>query len=331
MAKTDAPVEDIQVAINGLTCKGCGHPVMVAHGVLTVVCGSCGRVHAVSGMEGLQKFFITPRVSQNQAQEALATWFGGFQVSGDFRRRHMIRDVYLVFLPMWWLHAQVIGWRLGYDIERTRTREGYYRERKVYHEHHVNAFFNWSDPACNPGNYNVKSVNPLGCDLEVYDQGTIAQLGRTEEVVETADVMRQEGRWNIIEQSERRVPLEYVTFEHFTITDEDFFLIWHPVWVVTYSYMGRDYLATIDGAHGHLHHARAPRSEMSRLLFSVGLAFIGNLFMAVMICLGTLSDMTGDADANMILLLVSIFAALVANFFGFKSLCYGSEVKYQHG
>ena len=301
--------------IKGLNCPNCGDILQLRSGQVVVKCDSCGTLYRVEGLLGTPRFFVANAVDGPRAKSLVRKWLQRWGVPGSFKRGVKIEDARLVYVPMWYTEAQVIGWRLGY----TETTDSKGNRRRTYHEYMVNERYYWSDPATGIGELAVTSVNLDGLDLEYYSE-TDRPDAEYLEVTENEESSRNQAREGLFSAARARHSLDHVTDEYLDLVDQDFFLVYYPFWQVRYSYKNLKFSATVDGARSRLRYARAPRATGYRMWPVVlGMAILDPIIAALGMFL---TDLTEEGK----IIIVAIVVLFGLNIWLAKTMKGGGEI-----
>jgi hypothetical protein len=307
----------------GLVCPNCAGIVPVPEGARVVECPFCHFSSLVQGERGVYRWQVRNKVVRDKAVETVRGFWRGFNKARDLPREAKIKDVFLVYLPYWRLHAFVVGWifgRVRKDKDETKPVEV-----EIFQE------MAWNDAALNVAEYGVHSVAISADNLEPYDEELLRNEALVFEPTESRTEAMSEAEQHFIYRARNLRSLTSRFFEHYEFLNPRFSTVYYPLWVVRYEYKKRNYQTVVDGVSNKLLYGKAPGNTIYRaLMLVVGLA-LGNFILVNGFILGVLGlSVAGDDEAGAFLLIpLAIGVGLIG--FGYRAFRYGEEVEHIEG
>jgi DNA-directed RNA polymerase subunit RPC12/RpoP len=303
----------------GLTCPNCGGIVPVAEGARTVQCPFCGMRSLVHGDSGVQRWQVTANIARDRAQEAVHGFLGGFNRAIGLRRQARIRELFLVYLPYWRVHALVLGWLLG------RVKSGDDETKPV--EVKVSQEMDWNDAATDVSEFGVHRVPLEGQGLLPYNEDHLHLQGMVFEPAESPTAAEEEARSYFTYRAQSTKSLTQKYFEKFHILRPRLSLVYYPLWVGRYEFRQRNYQVVVDGVSGKVLYGKAPGNIFFRAAMLVGGMALGNLLLVngTILALLLLSDSSDDDSAMLLCLPAVIGLAIILA--GYRAFRYGEEVE----
>ena len=114
-----------------------------------------------------------------------------------------------------------------------------------------------------------------------------------------------------------------VTFEHYDLVREDISVVYYPLWVTRYSFMGRTYQVVIDGEDGTIAYGKAPGNNLYR-------AVVGIFGMGVGTYMATLFGIfgvTGIDESGFFGYIVALIIGIAVMMWGYRKFRYGGEIE----
>ena len=114
-----------------------------------------------------------------------------------------------------------------------------------------------------------------------------------------------------------------VTFEHYDLVREDISVVYYPLWVTRYSFMGRTYQVVIDGEDGTICYGKAPGNNLYR-------AVVGIFGMGVGTYMATLFGifgLTGADEAGFFGYIIALIFGIAVMTWGYRKFRYGGEIE----
>jgi hypothetical protein len=309
--------------IKGLTCPSCGGSLEVREGIAILKCSFCSTTHRVVGMRGLPKYYVPMEFHRPQAVGKVKRWFGSWNKAGDLKKKAILEEGFLVYLPFWRIAADVVGWVFGkkkHTRSRGNRRETYWtdEEREVKQHYDVNF------PACDISEFGVQQVDLRGDRILPMDLETVQRDGMTFEVTLSADDARDRAQNIFLQRAEGTVSLDRITYKELFVIRERRSLIFYPLWVFRYHYRNRTYQVAVDGEDGSIAYGKAPGNNVYRAAIFTGAALVSNLIVTTAIPLILGVRQSRGTLVLMLLLVVCAFALII---WGYKKFRYGGEVE----
>jgi hypothetical protein len=257
--------------VKGLTCPNCSGVVPVAEGVRVVHCPFCDLRSLVQGERGVRRWQVTNRVDRPAALTAVSGFFTGLNKAFDLKKKAEIRELFLVYLPYWRVHAFVAGWMFG------RVKSGKDSTKPV--EVEVMEEMHWTDAAADVSEFGVHQAAFTPGDLEPYESERLHGEGMVFEPSESRTEALAEAEDHFVYQARRKKSLRSKYFEKFHLLRPHLSLVYYPLWVGRYQYRNRSYQVVVDGLRGRVLYGKAPGNIFYRAAVLVGGMALGNLIM----------------------------------------------------
>jgi hypothetical protein len=259
--------------VHGLTCPSCGGSLGVHSGLRVVTCSYCETPLLVLSEIGVRRSAVGPEIEGTRAREVAQRWLTrGWNKDSRLRRGAEMGEAVLCFLPFYRMEADCIGIALGTE-ERTRT-VGSGKKRRVERyevdvERTVERSFDFTRPAVNVAEWGIAEVDLQGDRLEAFDQRQLERLGMvfpptgSEVSFKTAALERFKRR------ADPSAGLKRVRFRYLESLRERLSIIYYPLWIVRYRFLGRSYQVLVDAEDGSLAYGKAPGNDLYRALMLV--------------------------------------------------------------
>ncbi len=303
----------------GLTCPNCGGIVPVAEGARTVQCPFCGMRSMVYGDSGVQRWQVAANVARDKALESVRGFLGGFNRAIGLKREATIRELFLVYLPYWRVHALVLGWLLG------RVKSGDDDTKPV--EVQVSEEMDWNDAATDVSEFGVHHVSLERLGLLPYNEDQLHLQGMVFEPAESPTAAEEEARSYFTYRAQTKKSLTKKYFEKFHILRPRLSLVYYPLWVGRYEFRKRNYQVVVDGVSGKVLYGKAPGNIFFRAAMLVGGMALGNLLLVngTILAVMLLSESSDDDSALLLCLPTIIGLAIILA--GYRAFRYGEEVE----
>jgi hypothetical protein len=302
--------------IRGLECPSCGGTVKVAEGAPIAACTSCGIGLLVQGDRGDLTYAVRLKAGRDQVLQGLAAWWRGPSKAKDLESVARVMDAFPVFVPVWRVTGQVVGWIFG-DEEREESGRKITTpiERRIATESDMN------HAACELGELGIRSVELQSGVLEPFDEEKVEKQGMIFRPLTPAREVRELATKQFLEGARNSVTgLKVLKQAALKVVGLSQSLVYYPLWVVRYDYRGRMYQATADGSSGRLLYARGPGNDAYRAsIFVFGTA-------AGAFVLTTVLRNLNDAP-----LLVTLAVSFGLAYWGYRTFRYGGEVTLEEG
>jgi hypothetical protein len=305
--------------VKGLTCPNCSGVVPVAEGVRVVYCPFCDLRCLVQGERGVRRWQVTNRIDRPAALSAVSGFFTGLNKAFDLQKKAEIRELFLVYLPYWRVHAFVAGWMFG------RVKSGKDSSKPV--EVEVMEEMHWTDAAADVSEFGVHQAAFSTGDLEPYESERLHGEGMVFEPSESRTEALAEAEDHFVYQARRKKSLKSKYYEKFHLLRPHLSLVYYPLWVGRYQYRNRSYQVVVDGLRGRVLYGKAPGNIFYRAAVLVGGMALGNFIMINGTLLaGWFLDSSSDDDGLGLVCLPFVIGVgmIVAAYRAFR---YGEEVE----
>lgn len=304
---------------HGLTCPNCSGVVPVPEGIRIVTCPFCDMRSYVQGDRGVRRWQITNQIPREKAMQSVNGFFKGMNKAFDLKKEAQIRELFLVYLPYWRVHAFVAGWIFG------RVKSGKDSTKPV--EVEVMEEMEWNDAATDVSEFGVHRVAIGTSDLEPYNAEELHAEGMVFEPVESPSEALEEARSHFVYKGHRKKTLKQVFFDKFHILRKKFSLVYYPLWVGRYEYRNRSYQVVVDGVKGDVLYGKAPGNTFYRAAMLISGMAVGNFILVNgTIIAGRILAESPDDDSLFVLILpVSVGIGLIIA--GYRKFRYGEEVE----
>jgi hypothetical protein len=302
----------------GLTCPNCAGVVPVPEGVRIVTCPFCDNRSLVKGERGVRRWQVSAQIDRSQALEAAKGFFGGLNKARDLKRRAIVEDIFLIYLPYWRVQAFVAGWIFG------RVSAGDNRSKPT--EIEVMEEMEWHDAAADVAEFGVERVTVSKQELVPYNAEQLHAEALVFEPVESQREAAEEAEMNFRHRSRRRLKRQF--FERIHILRRRLSLVYFPLWVARYEYHKRQYQVVIDGRRGKVLYGKAPGNILYRAAMLVLGMAVGNFVLINGTVIAGLVISGGDDD-SIALLLIPILLGIGLMIAGYRRFRHGEEVEYR--
>lgn len=302
----------------GLTCPNCAGVVPVPEGARIVTCPFCQFSSYVQGDRGVRRWQVPARVDRPQALEAAKGFFSGFDKARDLKRKAIISDLFLVYLPYWRVTAFVAGWIFG------RVSAGDNRTKPT--EIEVLEDMDWHDAAADVSEFGVERVSVARQELEPFVAEHLHAVAMVFEPVESHSEAAEEADMYFRHRSRRVLKRKF--FERIHILRRRLSLVYYPLWVARYEYRRRNYQVVVDGRRGKVLYGKAPGNILYRAAMLVLGMAVGNFVLINGTLIAGLVALGGDDD-SIVLLLIPIAVGIGLILAGYRKFRHGEEVEYR--
>jgi hypothetical protein len=247
-------------------------------------------------------------VTKWQAVEAVRGWWIDKYKAKNLGNDGQITDYCLKHVPFWKLRAKVTGFVYGYEYdsyESTTTTDKNYT---------VDFNYVWTGAACDVKDIGVKFLRSPWAETMPYGvrpgQLLEATVSENKAIASASKAME--------DAAIRAAKMDGVRSNTIDVRPTRLSLIFYPLWIVKYSYLGRAYSATVDGVTGNVISGRAPGDMLRRCFYAISLASI------FLITLGILIEANWCIGYVLILFLLGVCHFLMVNTLAF--IRYGSVI-----
>lgn len=299
--------------VRGLSCPSCGASVPLAEGSRLAACPACGTALLAQGDLGHATYAVSLKVARETVLATLAKWWREMDKAKDLAATARVTEAFPVFVPVWRVRGQVVGWVLG-DERREKDNKTTYVpvERRVLVSCDVN------QAACDLGDLGIRSVDLSSGLVEPLEEEKVEAQGMIFRPLVPASEGRAAAFAQFLEKGRRAAKVDRVRQEFLNVVGVSQSLVYAPLWIVRYLYRNRVYQATADGVTGRLLFARAPGNDLYRVsAFLFGVA--GGNFLLTSVLRGMAFD---DVAPYGVVAVVSV----VMMVWGYRRLRYGGEV-----
>ena len=309
--------------IRGITCPACGGELDIRDGIRTFNCKYCGTLLTSKGDSESVKFYVPKKISREDAINCMKAWLGkGLDKAKGLAAKSTVEDAFLVYIPYWRVRADVVGWVFGQE-KRTRTVNGRTQTYYVDVEKKIQKPFDNTFAACDISDLGVNKVNLAGDEIKPIDYETLELEGMIFNIISSRNEVST-GAFQQFQSSARgEANLYNVTFEHYDLVREDISVVYYPLWVTRYSFMGRTYQVVIDGEDGTIAYGKAPGNNLYR-------AVVGIFGMGVGTYMATLFGIfgvTGIDESGFFGYIVALIIGIAVMMWGYRKFRYGGEIE----
>ncbi len=299
--------------VRGLSCPSCGGAVPLTEGARLATCPACGTALLAQGDLGHATYAVSLQAPREKVLKTLGKWWGEMDKAKDLAATARVTESFPVFVPVWRVRGQVVGWVLGEERREKNDKTTYVPvERRVLLSCDVN------QAACDLGDLGIRSVGLASDLVEPLDEEKVEAQGMIFRPLVPASEGRAFAEARFLEQARAAAKVDRVTQAFLNVVGVSQSLVYAPLWIVRYEYRQRMYQATADGTTGRLLFARAPGNDLFRVAaFLFGIA--GGSFLLTSV----LRSLPFDELAPYVVVAV-VSAAMM--FWGYRRLRYGAEV-----
>jgi len=280
-------------------------------------CGGCEASLVVEGMEGHPRYYVPNLVQRSEAHEILSKWWRKWGHAADLRRRAVLEEAFLVYLPFWRVSAKILGWVFGQ--EKVRTKHG---SRYVDREREILLREDLTVPACVIQEFGVRRVCLVGDEIRPLDLEAMEREGMVFQPVFPATKAVRDAEAMMESRVQGSHRLEQITYRNVKTVAQRVSLVYYPLWVMRYRYGGRTYQVVIDGEGRKVLHGRAPGNDLCRAGLLVGFMALANFALTTV---GALS-LSAGGGVNGPLLGLLLLPCLGFMYWGFALYRNGGEV-----
>lgn len=246
----------------GLNCPACGGAISIQEGDDTVNCKYCDSTLYIEGDQGVQTIAVKNKVERDQVIASAQKWWRKGLKARDLKTKGSVTECYPIYLPFWSIGTRVAGWVCGYEERTTRDSKGNTRTERIYKEEMVLRDIGFSEIACDPGDLGIRSLRNFAGESSFEDFEMIP----TFESTTSRDAAIDRAKADAIAKGRAGARVPHITFERLHVLLKRTSMIYHPVWVVRYTYHGRMYMLTVDGVTAQVLSGRAPGDPLYQSL-----------------------------------------------------------------
>ena len=273
----------------------------------------------VQGERGVRRWQIRNKVEREQALTAVKGFFSGMNKARDLKKTAEIKEMFLVYLPYWRVHAFVAGWLFG------RVKAGEDSTKPI--EVEVMEEMLWNDAAADVSEFGVHRISANLADLEPFDSELLHAEGMVFEPVESRDEALREAQSHFLYEARKKKRLAEKFSEKIHYLRQQLSVVYFPLWVARYEYRGRNYQVVVDGTNSKVLYGKAPGNIFYRaIMLIVGMALGNFLIVNGTIIGGLIFGNSSDSDGVWLLALpLVIGVGIVAA--GYARFRHGEEVE----
>ena len=311
--------------LHGLNCPKCGGIVPVPEGQLIVHCPYCDLRSFVKGERGLLRYQAPQRVTREQASQALRKFLtGNIAIAPAAARKAQLSEAFLVYLPFWTVWARVGAWAFGEKRVGSGDDARYEpREMRVVQD------MTWNSAACDVGEFGVQQVSTVESGLEPFNPEALHEAGMVFEPVGSFSGARQQAEEQFQAEVEKKSNLDRLAQVFVRAVRRRYALVYHPLWVLRYTFRGRVFQVVVDGYSGEVLYGKAPGNTLYRAgALVLGMAF--GAFLAIDGPALVLSASNGDGDLLWAALgLMAVGGGIM--YAGYRAFRHTEQYEYRRG
>lgn len=310
-----------EIPVEGLICASCGGALRAHSGLRVVRCDYCGGSSLVVSRIGSRRLAVEPETSAREAVEASRKWLAaGWNRDRRLRRQAQLGQTLLCFLPFYRIEADCLGIALGTE-RRTRTvGTGKRRRTETYEvdvERTIERSFDRTYPGLNVAEWGIQRIELKGDRLVSYEPGTLDRLGMVYPPAGSESGVRAAALEELRSSADPSRGLERVRFSYLETLRARLSVIYYPLWLVRYRFLGRSYQILVDAEDGSIAYAKAPGNDLYR-------ASVAVLAQAVVLFLATTILQLGGGSPEV--LGATAIATVIAMIWGWRKFRHGGVV-----
>jgi DNA-directed RNA polymerase subunit RPC12/RpoP len=310
--------------ISGLTCPNCSGTLSVREGQRIIKCPYCDARSLIKGESGLARYQVARKISQEQAAQAVRSFWSGLNKAMDLPAQAKLSELFLTYLPYWRAQAQVAGWVFGEKKYQTKNSTRYEpREKQIMEE------MEWSGAAGDVAEFGVKSINLRGAQFAAYDPEALHAEGMVFEPTGSLTEAHEAAQTGWVARSRSQSGLDRIAQVFLRFLREALALVYYPLWVGRYSYRNRTYQVVVDGQSGKVLYGKAPGNIFFRALMLVGGTAIGSFVLVDGMALALAFVANSNDDDNLAALLVPLVAGVALIYGGYRLFRWGEEIEHK--
>ncbi len=313
-------------SLHGLTCPNCGGVVPIPEGQILVQCPYCDLRSMVRGQRGILRYQAPLRVDNEAAVKAMHNFLkSSMAIAPAARRQARLSEAFVVYLPFWTVWGRVAGWAFGEEKVGSGD-DARYKPREI----RIVQDITWNGAACDVGEFGVTQVPPVDQDLQPFDPDELHAAGMVFEPVSSFSQARQAAQAQFEETVRRKADLDRLSQLFVRTMRERAGLVYHPLWVMRYTYRGRAFQVVVDGYTGDVLYGKAPGNTVYRAgILVAGMAIGAFLALDVPVFLFSVSD--GNDGSGLFFFALAMFAVgLGIMFAAYRAFRYGELYEYHY-
>jgi hypothetical protein len=273
----------------------------------------------VQGERGVRRFQIRNKTDRERAMSAVTGFFSGMNKARDLKKTADIKEMFLIYLPYWRVHAFVAGWLFG------RVKSGKDSTKPV--EIEIMDEMLWNDAAADVSEFGVHSVSAAKSDLEPYDSEMLHAEGMVFEPVESRDDALREAQSHFLHRGRSKQRLQQKFFEKFHYHRQQLSLVYYPLWVARYEYRGRNYQVVVDGTNANVLYGKAPGNIFYRAIMLIAGMAVGNFILVNGTIITALIVGNSEDGDGFWLPFVALGAGIAITVAGYLRFRHGEEIE----
>lgn len=310
-----------EIPVEGLVCPSCGGALQAHSGLRVVRCDFCGGSSLVVSRIGSRRLAVEPETNARDAVEASRKWLAaGWNRDRRLRRQAQLDQTLLCFLPFYRVEADCLGIALGTE-RRTRTvGSGKRRRTETYEvdvERTIERSFDRTYPGLNVAEWGIQRIELKGDRLVSYEPGGLDRLGMVYPPAGSESGVRAAALEELKSSSDPSRGLERVRFRYLETLRSRLSVIYYPLWLVRYRFLGRSYQILVDAEDGSIAYAKAPGNDLYR-------ASVAVIAQAIVLFLATTILQLGGGSPEV--LGATAVATMVAMIWGWRKFRHGGVV-----
>ncbi|MDU9375928.1 hypothetical protein McpSp1_05070 [Methanocorpusculaceae archaeon Sp1] len=215
------------------------------------------------------------KITKGVADRTVRDWFTKGIKAPDLPAKANMNELYLVYIPFWRFIAQGKAIACGYSEFEEKTGNVI---RNIYEEI-IDDEFVWTEAACDTGKYGITELWLDPGNEIAFTPGKVVAMEPGGSAIEASKAGRAAIRQMIDDAAAKRI--DTLTLEKSFLLPKVFELVYAPIWVAHYEYLGGDYTAIVDAVRGEVLGGTAPmnltaRSRMMILALAAGGIMIGS-------------------------------------------------------
>lgn len=307
-------------ALKGLNCPRCGGMVPIPEGQPLIVCPFCEMRSVVQGENGIRRYQVPQRVDRAGAEQAFKRFLGNLAIARSVPSQAQITEVFTVHLPFWATWGRVLAWVFGVEIHRReKSTERKPKEIKFMQDLH------WTGAACEVGEFGVTAINLEGRPLEPYESEELHRSGMVFEPTTSPVEALQQSQSYFDYQVRQKAHLDEVTQTFLRTFRLRQGLVFYPLWVIRYSYRGRNFQVVVDAYSGEVLYGKAPGNVLYRAA-----VLVGGMAAGAFVSVDVAYMLAAASDEDSLPIALAAFAGgMVLMFLSYRTYRYGEHYEYR--
>lgn len=308
--------------IKGITCPSCSGELDLKEGMKTFNCKFCGTLLRSKGDKGVLKFYVPKVLKVEQAVAKVYEWLdSGLSKAKGLKTGSRIEDAFLVYIPYWRVKADVVGWVFGQE-KHTSNNSTYYEDKEIKIQNSFDATY----AACDVAELGVKKVNLEGDQILPVDFETLQQDGMMFNIVSSEKEIYEKALNKFTQDARNSAKLDNVTFEQYNLVRQNISIVYYPLWVIRYVFIGRTYQVIVDAQDGSICYGKAPGSNVFRAIAGVLGTALGMYLITAFEIFSIISGKNSGKFA-IAAYVISVVIGIVVIGWAWKKFRYGGEIE----